>query len=108
MMDTLGGVVLVIGSLFILLAAVGALRFDHIYARMHAAAKGPALGVLLIGLGTALTIRSTPATVAITLVIVLQLITGAVGAHMLGRSVYRSIHPPLDGPDELAEREDTH
>jgi len=104
-MDVLGGIVLVIGALFILLAAVGAVRFDDIYSRMHAAAKGPALGVLLTGTGAALIIRSTTATVAIVLVIVLQLVTGAVGSHMLGRSVYRAIRPPLDGPDELADRE---
>ncbi len=104
-MDQIGGVVLVLGSLFILLAAVGTLRFDDVYARMHAAAKGPALGVLLTGIGTASMIRSVAATVAVTLVIVLQLLTGSVGSHMLGRSVYRSIRPPLDGPDELADRE---
>lgn len=104
-MDVIGGVVLVLGSLFILLAAVGALRFDDIYARMHSAAKGPALGVLLTGTGAMLTIRSVTATVAIILVIVLQLITGSVGSHLLGRSVYRKLQPPLDGPDELADRE---
>ena len=104
-MDLFGGIVLVIGSLFILLAAVGTVRFDDIYARMHAAAKGPALGVLLTGTGAALIIGSAAATVAIILVIVLQLITGAVGSHMLGRSVYRKLRPPLDGPDELADSE---
>ena len=103
-MDTIGGIVLVTGALFVLLAAIGTLRFEDIYARMHAAAKGPALGVLLTGIGAALIIRSTMATVAVTLVIVLQLLTGSVGSHMLGRSVYRKLSPPLDGPDELAER----
>ena len=104
-MDLLGGIVLVVGSLLILLAAVGAVRFDDIYARMHVAAKAPALGVLLVGAGAGLTIRTTTATVAVILVVVLQLVTGSVGAHMLGRSVYRRLRPPLDGPDELAERE---
>jgi multicomponent Na+:H+ antiporter subunit G len=105
MMDLVGGIVLVIGSLFILLAAVGTVRFTDIYARMHAAAKGPALGVMLVGIGTAMTIRSIPATVGVSLVIMLQLVTGAVGSHMLSRSVYRKLRPPLDGTDELAERE---
>ena len=107
-MDAIGGFVLMIGALFVLLAAIGALRFDDIYARMHAAAKGPALGVLLTGIGAALVIRSVLATVAVVLVIVLQLMTGSVGAHMLGRSVYRTVKPPLDGPDELAEDEATN
>jgi multicomponent Na+:H+ antiporter subunit G len=70
---------------------------------MHAAAKAPALGVLLIGTGTALTIRSTGAVIVAGLVVALQLITGPVGAHLLGRAVYTQMHPELDGPDDLAD-----
>ena len=105
MMDLLGGIFLVVGALFILLAGIGVMRFDDIYARMHAGAKAPALGVLLVGLGAALTIRTTTATAAVVLVVVLQLIAGPVGAHMLSRSVYRQLRPELEGPDELAEAE---
>ena len=104
-MDLIGGIMLIVGSAFLLLAAVGVIRFDDIYARLHAAAKAPTLGVVFTGFGAALTIRSTMATVAVTLVIVLQLIAGPVGTHMLARSVYRKIEPPLDGPDELADSE---
>lgn len=105
-MDLIGGVFLVVGTLFILLAGVGVVRFDDIYARMHAGAKAPALGVLVIGIGAGLTIRTTGAITAVVLVIALQLIAGPVGAHILGRSVYRRLRPPLDGPDELAAAED--
>jgi multicomponent Na+:H+ antiporter subunit G len=104
-MDVLGGIFLIVGSLFILLAGVGVVRFDDIYARMHAGAKAPALGVLGVGLGAALTIRTTAAVVTVILVIVLQLIAGPVGSHILGRSVYRRLQPHLDGPDELADAE---
>ena len=103
MMDLVGGIILLIGSLLILLAGIGVVRFDDIYARIHAGAKTPALGVLAGGIGTALSIRSTIATVAVVLVIALQLIAGPVGAHILGRSVYLRLRPPLDGPDELAD-----
>ena len=107
MMDALGGVFLVAGSILILLAGVGVIRFQDIYARRHAGAKAPALGVLGIGIGVALTIRTTAAVISVVLVIVLQLIAGPVGAHMLGRSVYRRLRPELDGPDELADAERT-
>ena len=43
--------------------------------------------------------------VAAVLVVVLQLIAGPVGAHILGRAVYRRVQPELAGPDELADRE---
>jgi multicomponent Na+:H+ antiporter subunit G len=105
-MDLIGGAVLIVGAVFILLAGVGVVRFDHVFARMHAAAKAPALGVLLIGVGTVLTIRTVQATVAVALVVVLQLIAGPVGTHMLGRAVYRRMQPPLGGPDQLADRDD--
>jgi multicomponent Na+:H+ antiporter subunit G len=102
MMDLVADLLLVIGALFVLLAGVGVVRFADFYSRMHAAAKGPALGVICVGLGTALAIRTVQATVVVILVIVLQLIAGPVSAHLLGRAVYRSSRPPLEGPDELA------
>mgnify|MGYP001811961773 CR=1 FL=1 len=100
-MDLVAHVFLVVGALFMLLAAVGVVRFGDVYSRMHAAAKGPALGVVLVGAGTALSIRTVQATVVVSLVIVLQLIGGPVGTHLLGRSVYRRVRPELMGPDEL-------
>jgi multicomponent Na+:H+ antiporter subunit G len=104
-MDTIGGLLLIAGSLLILLAGVGVVRFDSIYARMHAGAKAPALGVLCVGAGSAFVIQTSAAFITAALVIVLQLIAGPVGAHALGRSVYRRLQPPLDGPDELADAE---
>ncbi len=109
-MDLFAHTLLVIGALFMVLAGVGVVRFEDIFSRMHAAAKGPALGILLVGAGTALSIRTMQATVVVILVIVLQLIGGPVGTHLLGRSVYRRSRPPLMGPDELepvVEAEDT-
>jgi multicomponent Na+:H+ antiporter subunit G len=104
-MDLLGGIALVVGSIFILLAGVGAARFPDVYSRLHTAAKAPTLGVLLVGIGAVASIRTFQATVAVALVVALQFIAGPVGSHMLGRAVYRSLAPPLDGPDQLAERD---
>ena len=100
-MDIVAGVLLVIGAGFMLLAAIGVWRFDDTFSRMHAAAKAPALGVISLGAGAALAIRTPEAVVAIVLVVVLQLIAGPVSAHLLGRAVYRTARPDLQGPDEL-------
>jgi len=100
-MDLVANTLLVVGAFFMMLAGIGVVRFGDVFSRMHAAAKGPALGVLLIGAGAALSLRTVQATVVVILVIVLQLIGGPVGTHMLGRSVYRRVRPPLTGPDEL-------
>jgi len=104
-MDLLGGILLVVGSLFILLAAIGVVRFDEVYARLHAGAKAPTLGIIGVGAGAAIIIGSSAAVVTAILVVLLQLIAGPVGAHILSRSVYRQIRPELDGPDELADAE---
>lgn len=104
-MDTVGGAFLVAGAIFILLAAVGVIRFRDVYARMHAAAKGPALGVLLIGVGTVLTIRTVVAAVAVVLVVVLKFIAVPVGTHMLARAVYRHERAPVSGVDELNQQD---
>lgn len=102
-LDVVGGVLLVLGAGFVLLAAVGVIRFPTTFTRMHAAAKGPALGVLLLAAGTAVSIRTPQAIVAVVLVVVLQFIAGPVSAHLLGRSIYRTVDRPVDGLDELAD-----
>lgn len=103
--DIVAGVLLIFGAALILLAGVGVARFESIYARMHSAAKAPTLGILAIAVGVALSIGSVTAFVTGLLVVVLQMITGPVGSHLLGRAVYRSVRPPLDGIDELAGRD---
>lgn len=100
--DVIAGVLLIFGAALILLAGVGVARFESIYARMHSAAKAPTLGILTIAVGVSLSIGSVTAFVTGLLVVVLQMITGPVGSHLLGRAVYRSVRPPLDGIDELA------
>lgn len=104
-LDLVGGILCVLGALFILLAGIGTMRFGDTYSRMHTAAKAPTLGVIFIGLGAGLMIRSVDATVAIALVVVLKLIALPVGGHVLARSLYRSGGPELLGPDELAQDE---
>jgi len=105
--ELLGGIFLVIGATFILLAGIGAVRFPDIYSRMHAAAKAPALGILCIGIGVALSVRTTTVIVSVLLVVVLQLIAGPVGAHVLARSVYFGMRPEMDSIDELADANDS-
>jgi len=105
MTDTVAGVLLVFGSALILLAGIGVVRFRSIYARMHSAAKAPTLGILAIAIGVSLSVRSVEALVTALLVVVLQLVTGPVGTHLLGRSVYRQLEHDFDAGDELAADE---
>lgn len=86
-MDLAGDVLLVLGATFVLLAAVGVLRFPDALARIHAAAKASTLGLVLIGFGAALRIQTAAAVATVMLVIVLQRVASPVGSHVVARAV---------------------
>lgn len=104
MTDAIVAVCLAVGSFLTLLAGVGVARFPDAMARMHAAAKAPILGFMLVGVGVMLSLRTRDAVIIVVLVIVLQVIAVPVGSHVLARSMYYQMKPEIDGPDELAER----
>ena len=103
--DVIARLFLVFGCLLILLAGVGIVRFRHVLARMHAAAKAPTLGILSISIGVALSVRTTAVTFTVLLVVMLQLVTAPVGTHLLGRATYRKVEGSMDTVDELARDE---
>jgi multicomponent Na+:H+ antiporter subunit G len=102
-------VLLVVGCLLALLAAVGLHRFPDVLCRMHAATKPATLGLLFIALAVGLMVTTQGSTIKLLLVVVLQLLTAPVGAHMVGRAAYRSGIPlsDLTVTDELG-RDEAH
>lgn len=104
-LDTIGGICLILGASFALLAGIGVHRFRDPYSRMHAAAKSPTLGLILVAVGAGFTIRTFEAVATVFLVVVLQLLTSPVGTHLAGRAVHLRVDVPQDGPDELARDE---
>ena len=58
-LEVVSAVLLVLGALLALTAAIGLLRFPDTLARMHAATKPQTLGLLLVLAGTALLLVST-------------------------------------------------
>lgn len=104
-MDTVGDIFLVVGASWSLLAAIGIVRFEDVFFRMHAGTKATTLGVALIVLGAALKFNATVAA-KLVLVVVLAYLTIPVGAHLVGRAVYHhrgDAHIQIDTIDELAE-----
>lgn len=104
-LDAAGGVALIAGALFALLAGIGVHKFKDPYSRMHAAAKSPTLGLMLVALGAGLRIRTFEAIATLALVAILQVLTSPVGTHLAGRAVHLRVKVPLDGPDELQRDE---
>lgn len=85
--DVVSGVLMISGSLLALIASVGLFRLSSTRARMHATTKPATLGALLCGVGAALQVGSASDVTKIAAVIVLQLVTAPIGAHMLARAV---------------------
>lgn len=102
--DVVAAVLLIVAALLTLAAAVGLLRFPDPLSRLHAATKPQILGLILVVLALALSERSWTVLFMLVPVIVLQLLTAPISAHMVGRAGYRSGH--IDGDnlvvDELA------
>jgi len=99
--DTVGGLFMISGALFALLAGIGVHKFRDPYSRMHAAAKSPTLGLVLVAIGAGLVARSLGAVLTLVLVVVLQLLTSPVATHLAARAVHMRVRVPQDGPDEL-------
>jgi multicomponent Na+:H+ antiporter subunit G len=94
------------GAVLVLLAGVGVMRFDDVFARMHAATKAATLGLLLIVVGSIIRVDDASGVTKLLLVVALQLITAPIAAHMVGRAAYRANGPsPTTVIDELADAE---
>ncbi|QOR72870.1 monovalent cation/H(+) antiporter subunit G [Ruania alkalisoli] len=98
-------VCLIAGCLLTLVAAIGVARFPDMLARMHAATKPQVLGLMLLMAGLAFGLGSSQLTWKLVLVVVFQLLTAPVAAHMVGRAGYRTgkVRSDLLVRDELTE-----
>jgi multicomponent Na+:H+ antiporter subunit G len=88
--EVLTAVALLAGVSLALLAAIGLHRFPDVFARMHAATKPATLGLTLVLFAVAANAESPDDVVKLLLVVVLQFLTGPVGAHLVGRAAYRA------------------
>lgn len=102
-LDTVSAVLLLMGSFLSLAAAVGLIRFPDALARMHAATKPQILGLIFIVIALALSVRSWAVLLLLLPVVVFQMLTAPISAHMVGRSGYRTGAYDPDGlvADEL-------
>ena len=104
-LDAIGNVLMVLGALFALVAGIGVHRFPDAYSRMHAAAKSPTLGLVLVALGAGLRLGTLLAAGTLALVVVLQMLTSPIGTHVAARAVHLRMKVPQDGIDELQRDE---
>lgn len=103
--DALGLVLIVVGTAFLVIAAIGVVRLPDVFARQHAGGKAATLGVMTVLLGVATIADSTASTVKLLLAIAFQLLAAPTATHALARVAYRSGVEMWDrtAVDELAE-----
>ena len=108
-LDFIAGGLLLIGGVFMLLAAIGILRLPDLFTRMQAATKGQTLGTGCLMLAVALHFRNLDVSTRAVLVIAFVFMTAPVAAHMIARAAYAVGVPLWSGTvrDELRSREHT-
>lgn len=108
-LDIVAAACLIVGALLCVAAGIGLLRFPDVLSRAHTATKPQVLGLVLILIALALRLRSIADLPTLALIVIFQMATAPVAAHMLGRAAYRTkaFHPDRLIVDELAGREGT-
>ena len=100
----IGGIVLLLGAGFTVLAAIGVVRLPDLYTRMHAASKAGAVGGGLILLAVAVLSQDAAVSMRAVIGVIFLLLTTPVSAHLLARASYLSGYKPCSETliDELA------
>ena len=79
-------ILILLGSVFIFISALGLLRFDNLYSRMHATTKATSFGILLLIIGVALFFNSGVIWIKSILIIVFIYLTAPLAAHSIAKS----------------------
>jgi multicomponent Na+:H+ antiporter subunit G len=80
-------ILILLGSVFILIAAIGLLRFRDVFSRMHATTKATSFGLLLILIGVALHFLTFASLIKAVLVILFIYLTAPLAAHSISRTL---------------------
>lgn len=75
-----------LGSVFILIASIGLLRFSETFTRLHATTKATSFGLLMIVAGVGLFYLTTAVVIKSLLVIVFIYLTAPLAAHSISKA----------------------
>ena len=104
-LDLVAALCLLVGAVLSVAAGIGLIRFPDALSRMHAATKPQMVGLIFVLLAIALTDRSWATVAVLAPVLVFQMLTAPISAHMIGRAAYRAgnVNPDFLLSDELEE-----
>lgn len=81
-------IIVTLGALFVLLAALGIVRMPDLYLRISVTTKAATLGVGLILIGAAIYFNEASITTRALAIVFFLLLTAPVGAHLIGKASY--------------------
>ncbi len=102
--DWIVGGAVVVGVFFMFVAALGVLRLEDFYSRVHAPTKAATLGLIFLLLAVTVYLAEAVVLTKAILAVLFIAATAPVGAHILARAAYRTGVPasPNTRPDEYA------
>lgn len=111
MVDIIIGLLVLLGSGFALVAALGVFRFPDVYVRMHAATKAGTLAAACLFLAVAIRANELSVSVRVFAAIMFLFLTAPIGSHLLARAAYvtrvrlwrHSVRDDLFGKYDLEE-----
>lgn len=86
MIDILLIILIFLGSAFMLMAAIGLIRFTDLYSRMHATTKATSFGLLLLIIGVSLFFNVGMVWLKGFMIIVFIYLTAPLAAHAIAKS----------------------
>ncbi|GIL03307.1 MAG: UPF0091 protein R00998 [Alphaproteobacteria bacterium] len=103
----LAGILIIVGSVFALAAAVGLVRFPDVYSRMHAASKAGTMGSGLMMIALALIADDVATATRAAAGVVFFILTAPVAAHLVAKAAYAVGYRMWEGSvvDEMADGE---
>lgn len=96
----IGELLALVGATFILLSALGVVRFSSVLARLHALAKASTLGVLLVLAGAAVNLHDVNDITSVVLAGILHLLASPPASNMVSRATYLVEGLPEGSHDE--------
>jgi multicomponent Na+:H+ antiporter subunit G len=99
--DYVGGVLVVIGAVFVLISAIGLVRMPDLFTRIHAASVGDTLGFGLVTIGLVVTAGFSLVAVKLIFLVLFVYFSGPVMTHAIARAaLHAGIAPKLaDGAE---------
>lgn len=92
--EIFSAILVVLGAIFMFIAALGVVRFPDLYTRMHAVTKASSLGTSLILISVAIFFNKLGTSLLALFLIVFIFLTAPVAAHLVARACYY-INVPL-------------